>query len=242
MTAPAAVKQPSLWEDLLEIFYAPRAVFERRRETPAFGMALLVLVVLAVGLTLAFASITEPIFTAEFNRGMASAVKKNPQMTPEMIANARSVSMKFTPAIVAFFSVVGPLLIGLAAWLVGKIFESKAQLGQMMMVATYAMFPRLIEAILNAVQMLVLPEDGIKGRYSVSLGLGRFLDPDTQQLLLSILGRVDVFTIWVTFIIAVGISVMGKIPMARAAIAAAVVWILGALPGLLGAVQATAAR
>ena len=238
MTSPAATKAPSLWEDLLEIFYAPRAVFERRRETPAFGMAILVLVILGVGLTLAFASITEPIFTAEFNRGMAASAKNNPQMTPEMIAKARAFSMKFTPAIVALFSAVGPLLIGLCAWLVAKLFESKAQLGQMMMVATYAMFPRLIEAILNAVQLLLLPEDTIKGRYSVSLGLGRFLDPDTQQLLLSILGRVDVFTIWVTFIIAVGISVMGKIPMARAAMAAVVVWILGALPGLWGGIQA----
>lgn len=238
MTAPAAVKQPSLWEDLLEIFYAPRAVFERRRETPAFGLALLLLVLLAIGLTLAFASLTEPIFAAEFNRGMAAQAKNNPQMTPEVIAKARSFSMKFTPVIVAFFSAVGPLLIGLTAWLVAKLFDSKAQLGQMMMVATYAMFPRLLEAILNAVQMLVLPEDSIKGRYSVSLGLGRFLNPDTQQLLLSILGRVDLFTLWVTFIIVVGIAVMGRISMARAAMAGVLVWIVGALPGLWGGIQA----
>lgn len=238
MTAPAAVKQPSLWEDLLEIFYAPKAVFERRRETPAFGLALLVLVILAVVLTVAFASLTEPIFSAEFNRGMAASAKNNPQMTPEVIAKARAMSMKFTPAIVAFFSLVGPLLIGLCIWVVGKFFESKAQLGQMMMVATYAMFPRLLEAIINAVQMLVLPDDAVTGRYSVSFGVGRFLNPDTQQVLIALLGRVDVFTIWVTFIVIVGLSVMGRISMARATIAGVILWILGALPGLWGGIQA----
>lgn len=238
MTSPAAVKQPSVWEDLLEIFYAPRAVFERRRETPAFGLALVILALAGVLLTVLFASITEPIFTAEFNRGMAASARQNPGMTPEMIAKARGFSQKFAPVIIGFFSLVAPLLLGLTTWLVAKIFESKAQLGQMMMVATYAYFPRLIEAILNAIQCLVLPESSLTGRYSVSLGVGRFLNPDTQQVLISILGRVDVFTLWVTFIVAVGIAVMGKVPMARAAIAAGIVWVIGALPGLLGALRA----
>jgi hypothetical protein len=238
MTSPAAVKQPSLFEDLLEIFYAPRAVFERRRETPAFGLALVILVVVSVLLMVLFAGITEPIFTAEFNRGMAASAKQNPQMTPEVIAKARAFSAKFAPVIIGFFTLVAPLLLGLTSWLVAKIVDSKAQLGQMMMVATYAYFPRLLESILNAVQCLVLPESSITGRYAVSFGVGRFLNPDTQMVLLSILGRVDLFTLWVTFIVAVGISVMGKVPMSRAAIAAAIVWIVGALPGVFGAIRA----
>ena len=195
------------------------------------------MVVCSVLLTVLFASITEPIFTAEFNRGMAAGAKNNPQMTPEVIAKARSFSLKFAPVIIAFFTLILPLVIGLMTWLVGKLFESKAALGQMMMVATYAMFPRLVEAILNAVQVLLLPESSITGRYSVSLGIGRFLNPDTQPLLIAILGRVDLFTLWVTFILAVGLSVMGKISMSRAAIAAALVWVLGALPGVIGALR-----
>lgn len=238
MTSPAIAKQPSLWEDLLEIFYAPRAVFERRRDTPAFGLALVVLVVLAVLLTLAFKSVTEPIMSADIMRGMATSAKQNPQMTPEVMAKARDFSLKFIPVIVGFMTLVMPLLLGLVTWLVGKAVDSKAQLGQTMMVATYAMFPRLLESILIAVQALLLPEESLTGRYSVTLGVGRFLNPDTQMVLLSVLGRVDVFTLWVTFIVAVGISVMGKVPMKKAAIAAAIIWIVGALPGVFGAIRA----
>lgn len=237
MTSPSTAKPPSLWEDLLEIFYAPRAVFERRRETPAFGLALLVLVILMTGLTIAFGSITEPIFDAEFKRGMAA--NPNTQLTPEQMTAARNFSIKFAPVFVAGYALIAPLLLGLIAWLAGKAVESKAQLGQMVMVTTYAMFPRLIESILGAVQLLLLPDTAITGRYSVTLGLGRFLDPDSQMLLLSILGRVDLFTLWITFIIAVGMSVMGKIPMSRAAIGAAIVWAVGALPAVWGGIQAT---
>lgn len=238
MTSPAVMKQPSLWEDLLEIFYAPRAVFERRRETPAFGLALLVLVIAAVGLTFAFGSVTEPIMDAETRRSMVNAAKKNPGMNVEQAMAAAKGFQKFIPFVVGGYFLFVPLILGLITWLLAKVVDSKAQLGQIMMVVTYSFFPRLIESIIGAVQVLVLPEESMRGRYSVSLGIGRFLDPDTQMMALSILGRVDLFTIWVTFIIAVGISVMGKVPMARAAIAAALVWVIGALPGVLGAAMA----
>lgn len=238
MTAPAVVKQPSLWEDLLEIFYAPRAVFERRRETPAFGLALLVLVIAAVGLTFAFASVTEPIMDAETRRSMLNAAKKNPGMNVDQAMAAARGFQKFIPFVVGGYFLLVPLIMGLFTWLLAKIVDSKAELGQIMMVVTYSFYPRLIESIIGAVQVLVLPEESIRGRYSVSLGVGRFLDPDTQMMALSVLGRVDVFTLWVTFIIAVGISVMGKVPMARAAIAAALVWVIGALPAVFGAAMA----
>jgi hypothetical protein len=238
MTAPAVVKQPSLWEDLLEIFYAPRAVFERRRETPAFGLALVVLVVASVVLTLAFAGVTEPIMDAETSRGMRTAMKQNPQLTAEQFQQGAKFFSKFLVVMVGGFFLLAPLLLGLCGWLVAKIVDSKAQLGQMMMVTTYAMFPRLLESIVNAVQCLILPDTAITGRFSVTLGVGRFLNPDTQMMAIAILGRVDVFTLWVTFIIAVGISVMGRIPMARAAIAAAIIWLIGGLPAILGALRA----
>lgn len=45
---------PSLFEDLLDVLYQPAAVFERRRDTAAFGLALLVVTLLIVGLSFAF--------------------------------------------------------------------------------------------------------------------------------------------------------------------------------------------
>ena len=78
--------------------------------------------------------------------------------------------------------------------------------------------------------LLLLPEEQITGRASVSLGAARALDPDTASTaLMAVLMRVDVFTLWVTFLIAVGLRVVGKVPMSKALVAAGVVWVLGGL-------------
>jgi hypothetical protein len=241
MTAtPAPVeKAPSVWEDLLELFYAPTAVFERRRETPAFGLALIVFTLLLVGLSFAFRGMMEPVFDVEFKRGMVQAMKQNPKLTPEMMDQGKEMAKKFMFVGVAFYGLLAPIILGILLWLVGKFLDSKAAIGQAIMITTYAMFPRVLETIINAVQMLVLPEDGINSRFRLTLGIGRFLDADTvSPMLLALVGRLDLFTLWVTFIIAVGIRVTGRISTSRAVIVAAVMWLIGATPAVWGALRA----
>lgn len=238
MTAPSSDRPPSVWEDLLELFYAPTAVFERRRETPAFGLALLLLTVLLVALSFAFKDMMHPVFEAEFDRSMAQAMRSNPQLTAEQMQAGRAFGEKFIAVGVALYALVAPLMLGLVLWLAGKAVESKAEMGQVMMVTTYAMYPRVVEAIINAVQVLVIPESAITSRFSISLGLGRFLDAATANpLLLAVLGRVDVFTLWITVLMAIGLSVMGRVSLSRAAVAAGMVWVVGAIPSLWGAIR-----
>jgi uncharacterized protein YneF (UPF0154 family) len=229
-----------VWEDLLELFYAPTAVFERRRETPAFGLALIIFTVLFVALAFAFRGTMEPVFDVEMKRNMAQAMKQNPQLTPEMVEQMTAMSRKFMFVGVAIFGLLAPVILGLALWLIGKALESKAEVSQAIMVATYAMFPRLLEAILNAVQMLLLPEDSITSRFDLTLGVGRFLDVSTTSpLLLALVGRIDLFTLWITALIAIGIGVMGRISRPRAILAAVLVWLVGAIPPVWGALRAS---
>ena len=49
----------------------------------------------------------------------------------------------------------------------------------------------------------------------------------------------DLFTIWVTVLLAIGLHVVGKIPKQQAAIAAAITWVVGALLPLFGALRAS---
>jgi hypothetical protein len=46
-----------------------------------------------------------------------------------------------------------------------------------------------------------------------------------------------VFTIWVTVLLAIGLYVVGKLSKQQAAIAAAIVWVIGALPAVFGALR-----
>jgi len=98
--------------------------------------------------------------------------------------------------------------------------------------------PRVVEGVVNRVEGLFIDPSNLDSRYSLTLGLGRFFDPDTTSpLLLGLIGRIDLFTIWITVLIAIGLAVTGKISRGKAAIAAAIVWLAGALPTLAGALR-----
>jgi hypothetical protein len=106
-------------------------------------------------------------------------------------------------------------------------------------VAAYAFVPRVVEGVTNGLQALFLDPTQFNGRFRITFGPGRFLDPDTTSaLLIAVVGRLDVFTLWITVLVAIGLSVTGRIPMSRAALVAAIVWLVGGLPTILQAIRA----
>jgi len=72
----------------------------------------------------------------------------------------------------------------------------------------------------------------------VTVGLGALFDPDkTSPVLMALLIRVDVFTLWETVLLAIGLQITGKVSKSDSYLAAAIVWCIGALPGVLGALR-----
>jgi len=221
----------SVWEDFIDIFYEPSAVFARRS---GFIIPMLVVVLLVGGLYLLNSAVWAPIVDAE----MARAFAKQPNLTAEQMETARKFGGVMNKIGVVIFTPIAIFFTGLALWVVGKFFDAKETLGKAVMVASYAFIPRIVEGVVTSIQGLLLDPSQFTGRWRISLGVGRFLDPDTTSpALLGLLGRVDVFTIWVTVLLVIGLSVTGKIPRARAAIAGVIVWFLGAVPLLLQGLQ-----
>ncbi len=222
----------SKWEDFIDIFYAPSAVFARRSAS-GFFIPMLVVTLLAGTLYLVNGAVWSQVMDAEMGRALA---KRAQTLTPEQAQTARNFALTMSKIGAFVFTPIAIFFTGLALWACGKFFESKQSLGQAVMVASYAYVPRIIEGVVTSVQGLLLDPSTFTGRWRVSLGVGRFLDPDaTPPALLALLGRIDVFTIWVTVLLAIGLAVTGRIPRGRAAIAAAIVWFVGAVPLLLQA-------
>ena len=222
----------SKWEDFIDIFYAPSSVYARRA-TSGFLVPMLVVTLCAGGLFLLNGAVWSQIMDAEMTRSLA---RQSQQLTPEQMQRVRGFSETFSKVAAFILTPVGILLTGLMLWVCGKFVDAKQTLGQAVMVAAYAFLPRVIEGLTVSVQGLLLDPSTFNSRGSVSLGIGRFLDPDTTSpVLVALLGRLDVFTIWVTVLLAIGLAVTGKISRSRAAIAAAIVWVLGAVPLLLQA-------
>jgi ABC-type transport system involved in cytochrome c biogenesis permease component len=54
---------------------------------------------------------------------------------------------------------------------------------------------------------------------------------------MALASRIDPFVIWITVLLAIGLHVVGKIPKQQAYISAAIVWVVGALPAVFGALR-----
>ena len=90
MTVPAntpVAPQASLWEDFIDIFTSPSAVF-RRRENSGFGMQLLIVTVLFAIIILGTKSLMQPVFDAEMARQTAQVLKAHPEITADKIQGA----------------------------------------------------------------------------------------------------------------------------------------------------------
>lgn len=229
VSAPPA-KPASWWEDYIDIFYAPSQVFARRMQS-GFGVPMLVVTVLIGAIFLANSGAMQSIMDAEFTRSTAAMMKKNPQVTAEQLQMGRSFGEKIAKVGAFVFVPLTIFLVGLILWVVGKFFDAKQTLGAAIMVAAYSYIPKVVGSVVVGIQLLLMDPASLNSQYRINLGPARFFDPDTTSpALLALLGRADVFTIWVTVLLGIGLAVTGKIPRSKAMIAAVIVWLIGALP------------
>lgn len=240
-TSAPAPKTASLWEDFIDVFYAPRAVFERRRDG-RFGVALLIYTVLTTAIFAFTAPMMAPIFEAQ-QRTQVEKMRES-GVSEEQIQQVRSFGDKMQGPMAIGFAAVGTpitiVVIGALLWLAGKIFGSAASFSQSMMVATYANVPRLLGMLVNGVLMFFGDPSQLTSMASLTYGPARFMPEGTDPAILALLGRVDLFTIWVTILLGIGLAVVGRIPRAKAFGAAAVVFVIGTLGMLLQALRAAA--
>lgn len=228
--APAPAKA-SLGEDFVDIFTSPSAVFARRANSGFFLMMVILTVVLGALYFVNRGALAE-IMDAEISRALAQAAKANPSMTEAQLEAGKKVAHT-TTMIGAFVGVPIVLLFtGLGAWIVSKILGGAMSFGAAMTVAAYAYCPRVLESVGVLAQGVLLDTTKMTGKYQLSLGVGRFLDPEMSPGLLGLLGRVDLITLWITVLFAIGIGVVAKLPKNKWAVAGVMMWVWGAIPAL----------
>src|SRR5690349_3176827 len=91
--APAAHARVALWEDFVDIFYAPSHVFARR-EHGSFWVPLFVVAMLMGALFFLNSGAMQPVLDAEYNRGVAVAMRRNPPMNAEAMERFRVVATR----------------------------------------------------------------------------------------------------------------------------------------------------
>ncbi len=229
-TPDTSAEPTSFWEDVIDIFFQPAAVFRRRETKSVWPPMLFVAIAVAIIYAAAFNTI-EPAFDADFARGMATAMAKNPQLTAEMADKTQgfaAISTQYGVGIVLLFTMFA---LGCVTWLVAKLVGAKQTFHAALVVAAWSYMPRVIGAVITAVQGLLLDPSKLNSMLSLTLSPARFLDPDHgNQLVYQLAGRFDLITIWVTVLLAIGVYVTGKVSKERAVIFGILMWIIGSLP------------
>jgi len=232
-TAAASSPEPapassSWWEDFLEIFFAPSRVFARRRDA-SFWVPLLVFTVVGALLVLGLGSTLRPALEADIGRAIAN----NPKITPEMAGRVIEGQAKWGPYLFVAALPITSLLVGLVLWLVGKLFGAREGVGQAMLIAAFAGFPKLIGFLASGVQGLLFRPESLDGMSRLSLGPARFLDPDVASAgMIALMARFDLTLIWATILLALGLKAIAKVSAGSAYGTAVVVWVVGTIPSL----------
>jgi hypothetical protein len=234
---PVPAAKASTFEDFVDIWYKPAAVFERRQPV-GFWTPFLVVTALT-GIIIWFSTpVMQPIYESVFNQGAARIMARNPQMTPEMMDRARATMTRFFPV----FAVIGTpfrvFTLGLFLWLCGKLVKATEGFGTALGVAAFASLPRILESLIYAVQAALMDPTKLDGPSRLMIGPSRFVDPaSVSPIVVVLLSRLDLFTIWVLVLVTIGLSVTGRIPRGRAWAATAVLWVLGTLAAVGGALR-----
>lgn len=224
-------------EDFFDIFVAPATVYERRRDSSAWLPLIVVSVVLALAY-LATAGAMQPIMDAEYARSMDAILKANPQFTAEQLEQSRAFGEVFGKIAFIVGTPIAIFFCGLGLMLVGKLVDAQLKLGTGVMIAAWAFVPRIIGAVATAIQLQFMKPESLDGMYRISSGPARFMDPGTASpFLLAIAGRVDIFILWTTLLLGIGLSVVARISRANGILAAFGVWTLGTFFALFGALR-----
>jgi hypothetical protein len=207
-TAPAA-KPASLWEDFIDIFYAPSSVFERRRNANPWPVILIVTGLLLLVTVLTFNSL-QGVIEPTIRRAMEKSMAANPQFTQDMMDTAIRRSMKFAPWAPVGTPIV-MLIAALVVWLVGKIFGSKANYTQSLVIVAYACITLIVGALIGGIQALVLDLTKLTNPLQLSLGPARFANLSTASpWTLGLLMTLDLISLWRLALVSVGLYVIGK--------------------------------
>jgi hypothetical protein len=210
-TTAGATKEGGVFEDILEVLWAPATVFERSRSRGA-GMYMLVLTIIIVVLLVATKSLIQPYVDANFDLQLIKMAEQGQKMPAEAVESGRKFGGYFLFASWAFTAVFSGLLGGVLTWLGAKVASAPLALGRAVFIATLASVPRVLAILATAIQGAVLDTTNVTPLFAASVGPARFVDPaKIDNVVLTLLASFDVFGIWNIAITAIGVSVIARV-------------------------------
>lgn len=230
--AVAAPEAASRWEDFVDILFSPGEVYERRAGE-SWLKPFLILSAVSVILYYLLMPVTGVLLEAAMREG--APPEATAAQTDQMLNVMRWAGGIMVPFGYAFMIAV--FAVGIK--LLSSLLEPTASWRQSFLIPTYAMFIAVPQAIILALLVFVKSRgDGDFSAADASFGVLRLAGGDLDPVVKALLARFDLFAIWTCVLIAIGLIHVVRMPRDKAIITAAVVWVLAALPAVVGALMA----
>lgn len=212
---------------IASVFHAPVRAFEALRECPVWELALALMVVTSLAVQMI---VIRHLDLAGTVREQMEAAARGRAVSEAEIERAVEQGQKFAPVGVVAGALAAPvvfLLLGGVYFLGLKLAGSDAEFKPVFVTTLHAMLPPGV--VSSALTAFVVAQKGMMtanevGR-AVKSNLGAFLSPEAPAPLRSAAEVLDVFNLWMWVLLAIGLSITGRIPRARAATVVAVVWV-----------------
>lgn len=240
--ADVAAKPAALWEDFVDVFTNPSAVFARRRDGSYAGGVTL-LATLAALVFVATRAFWQPFFERQMQLGMA-AQQAAGKLTAEQVEQARG-SLERIAAVTTWVggvlsTPVSVLLVALLVLGAARAVGVKLSYGQSLVAAAMAYVPRILETIVSA-GILAVKDPTTFSLGAVPASPAALLGPGASAFAVAILNRFDPFVLWGTVLIGIGVAVIGRVGRSKGLTAAGLVWGVATLGALLNAARTVAA-
>jgi ABC-type multidrug transport system fused ATPase/permease subunit len=218
---------------VVNVFFTPSRTFFDIRRNRSWWLPFLLTIICSYTLTLSGAAKVgfHQLTVNTINADPASSDRINGDLLPEQreaTINTAETTLKIstfvTPALVLLYNVIYALLLWLG---IAIAVGGSADFASIFAVLLYADLIQNIRAIGSTV-VLFLTADPSSFNIQNALGtnLGFYLDHDSANWLRTLLGAVDVVTVWYLLLITLGCSIVAKISRASSATVVFGLWSL----------------
>jgi hypothetical protein len=235
--APAATPAPvtpeapgGFFQNLVDVYFSPREAFTRIVRNPRIVVPLVVYAVLVLGFTGVWMQKMDPV---EF---MKAQIEESPQ-AERMPAEQKAAIIEQQAKMMPIFGwVVGPaviaiILVAIAACLMFVFrffYAGDVRFKQAFAIVLWTFLA--VGLVTTPIMLAVLALKGdwnIDPNQAIQANLGLLLDKSTAaKPLWALLTSIDIFTLWMVFLLAVGFAVASRKTTASALWGVAIPWVL----------------
>ncbi|MCL6506423.1 MAG: YIP1 family protein [Bryobacteraceae bacterium] len=208
--APRPLTEP---QRLVGVFWEPRPVFQDVAAHPRWWTPLILMTALSLVYIVMF---SRTVGWETFMRHQFETNERMQQMPPEQRERALEQAVQWAAGFGYAGAVLGvPVSILLISAVLLGVFNSlggaELRFRQAFSITTYASLPSVLGAVLGMLVMRFKNPEDFDLQNPVPLNLGAYLDPtSTPKFLHTIAGSLDLLSIWVILLLALGFSTAAK--------------------------------